>query len=175
MCPIRPATAMTRKVHLLAFQRHPRDLCTTLHDLTAHQKNKCMTVVRDQTQVRPLGVQTFDLTSTCCVIKYATGAQAVIQPANQPIFHIRHPALFDGPTPSHQRQFAVGPKVASTARSNTPMTNQVRRSNSLPNAKIVSQYTSQRIARSNSQPSEPECDDDIQIMWSTLSGQTNPT
>ena len=112
----------------------------------------------------------------CGVIKYATGAQAVIQPRNQPLYVIRHPALFDGPAPSHPRQFIVDPKVAFTnTRRNKPTTNQVRRSNSLPNAKTESQHTSQRIARSSSQPSEPECDDDIQIVWSTLNSQTSPT
>ena len=39
----------------------------------------------------------------------------------------------------------------------------------------VSQHTTQRTARRSSQPSEPEGDDDIQIVWSTLSSQTSPT
>ena len=38
MCPIRPATAMTRKVHLWAFQKYQHDLCTEVQDFNAHQK-----------------------------------------------------------------------------------------------------------------------------------------
>ena len=131
--------------------------------------------MRDQPQVRSLGVQTFDLTSTYDVITYVTGAQAVIQPANQPVYNIRHPALFDGQAPSQTRQFIVGPKVVFTnTRWNSLGTNLVRRRHNVPNTQLQSQPASQRIVRSNSQSSSSEYEDDIQVVWSRLRGQAHP-
>ena len=77
--------------------------------------------------------------------------------------------------PHKQDSLLLAPKVVFTnTRRNNLGTNIVRKSHNVPNTQLQSQHTTQRIVRSDSQLSGSEYEDDIQVMWSRLSGQAHP-
>ena len=94
------------------------------YDLKVHQQTRCVPAIeaREKPQRRSLGVQTMDLTSTCGVIRYASGAHNTIHPTNQVRYNVQHPALFDRQQPLQNRQFRTCPD-RSVAWTNTQRSN----------------------------------------------------